>query len=679
MHIVFPFTAIVGQDRMKRALILNAISPQIGGVLIRGERGTAKSTAARALAALLPEIDVVADCPFHCDPHNPEGMCDNCRERVERGETLPIARRRIPFVDLPVSATEDRVVGTLDIELAIQKGERRFEPGVLAAANRGLLYVDEVNLLDDHVVDLLLDSAAMGINVVEREGISFQHPARFILVGTMNPEEGELRPQLLDRFALCVEIRGIPDPEARAEIVQRHLEFERDPAIFRARWEPSEQALSQEIERARALLPQVRYTRADLRTIAQVTTAMQVDGHRADIVILKAALAHAAFEGRTQIAERDILLAAELALPHRLRRQPFQEVAQETRNLQEIVEEAHRENHEGSKEPPSSGGHVPPPPLPPEAGEASGDSADAAASVLKGHQAEPLGQPDPPQVDLQVRPGRTFRPRRLATPLDRLTRRLPGKRSFTHTHRKRGRYVQACVPKGPCTDIALDATFRQAAPYQVRRPHNGTAVTIHKEDLRQKVRVRRAGNLILFVVDASWSMAAAERMEATKGAVLSLLMDAYQKRDRVGLIVFQKEGARVVLQPTSSVERAKRVLERIPVGGKTPLSAGLLLAYQVFDLEQRRDKEAMPLMILLTDGAGNVSLTGESPHEEAVKLGRMMRRRGIRSVVINMEHPSFDRGLADALAEALGAPCYRLEKLEAQAIYHTVQEELHAG
>ncbi len=678
MAIVFPFTAIVGQERMKRALILNAISPQIGGVLIRGERGTAKSTAARALAALLPEIDVVADCPFHCDPHSPEGMCDNCRERVERGEALPVARRRIPFVDLPVSATEDRVVGTLDIELAIQKGERRFEPGVLAAANRGLLYVDEVNLLDDHVVDLLLDSAAMGVNVVEREGISFQHPARFILVGTMNPEEGELRPQLLDRFALCVEIRGITDPGARAEIVQRHLEFERDPAGFRARWEPSEQALSREIERARALLPQVRYTRADLFTIAQVTTAMQVDGHRADIVILKAALAHAAFEGRTQIDERDILLAAELALPHRLRRQPFQEVAQETRNLQEIVEEAHRENHGGSQEPPSSGGHVPPPPIPPEGNPVGGDAGDAAA-VLKGHKAEPLGQPNPREVDLQVRPGRTFRPRRLATPLDRLTRHQAGKRSFTRTDRKRGRYILACVPKGPCTDVALDATLRQAAPYQLRRPHNGLAVAVRKEDLRQKVRVRRAGNLILFVVDASWSMAAAERMEATKGAVLSLLMDAYQKRDRVGLVVFQKEGARVVLQPTSSVERAKRILERIPVGGKTPLSAGLLLAYQVFDLERRRDKEAMPLMILLTDGAGNVSLTGEPPHEEAVKLARMMRRRGIRSVVINMEHPSFDRGLANALAEALGAPCYRLEKLEAQALYHTVQEELHAG
>src|SRR5215813_3382269 len=233
---VYPFTAIVGQERMKRALILNAVNPAIGGVLIRGERGTAKSTAARALAALLPEIEVVADCRFSCDPRRSEQFCDECRERTSKGETLPIGTRQTRVVDLPVSATEDRVVGTLDIEKAIKKGERHFDPGVLAAANRGILYVDEVNLLDDHVVDLLLDSAAMGINVVEREGISFQHPARFILVGTMNPEEGDLRPQLLDRFALSTEVRSIADPRDRMAILQRHIDFDSDAEKFRARW-----------------------------------------------------------------------------------------------------------------------------------------------------------------------------------------------------------------------------------------------------------------------------------------------------------------------------------------------------------------------------------------------------------------------------------------------------------
>ncbi len=336
---IFPFTAIVGQDRMKRALVLNAVNPRIGGVLIRGERGTAKSTAARALAALLPEVEVVADCRFGCDPKAPELMCDECRERVAAGEELPTKPRRTRFVDLPVSATEDRVVGTLDIEKAIQKGERQFDPGVLANANRGVLYVDEVNLLDDHVVDLLLDSAAMGINVVEREGISFQHPARFILVGTMNPEEGDLRPQLLDRFALSVEVRGLDDPYQRMLILQRHIAFEEDPAGFREEWLPRERELGEQIARAREIVDQVTYTRRDLFTIANLTGSLRIDGHRADLVILKAARAHAAFEGRLAVNERDILLATELAIPHRLRRGPFQDIHMSMTELEERVEQ----------------------------------------------------------------------------------------------------------------------------------------------------------------------------------------------------------------------------------------------------------------------------------------------------------------------------------------------------
>ena len=340
MRQLFPFTAIVGQEQMKRALILNAVNPQIGGVLIRGERGTAKSTAARALAALLPEQPVVEDGPFNCDPHLSPLTCDNCRDRLAQSEELPVVMRRTGFVDLPVSATEDRVVGTLDIEKAIQTGRKHFEPGVLAAANRGLLYVDEVNLLDDHVVDLLLDSAAMGVNVVEREGISFQHPSRFILVGTMNPEEGELRPQLLDRFALCVEIRGLADPQARVDVLERRTHFDDDPVAFRARWEPFECRLSAEIAAARELLPQVTYAPRDLRLIAELVSSFKVDGHRADIVILKAALANAAFAGRDQIVELDILQAAELALPHRLRKQPLEDGRTDVPALQARLDEA---------------------------------------------------------------------------------------------------------------------------------------------------------------------------------------------------------------------------------------------------------------------------------------------------------------------------------------------------
>jgi len=349
MPSIFPFTAVVGQELMRHALVLNAIYPQIGGVLIRGERGTAKSTAARALAALLPEIAVVADCPFSCDPDSPAAWCTNCRERSAKGETLPVTLRRTKFVDLPVSATEDRVVGTLDIERAIQKGERHFEPGVLAAANRGLLYVDEVNLLDDHVVDLLLDSAAMGVNVVEREGISFSHPARFILVGTMNPEEGDLRPQLLDRFALCVDIQGIRDPMARMAILDRNLDFESDPDGFSEEWEPREKQLSSEIEKARALLPQVKHMQTDLATIATLMANLGVDGHRADLVILKTSRAHAALQERTHLTHEDILLAAELALPHRLKRGPFQDRELTLDDLSDRLEQAESQSAEAQQ------------------------------------------------------------------------------------------------------------------------------------------------------------------------------------------------------------------------------------------------------------------------------------------------------------------------------------------
>lgn len=338
-RIVYPFTAIVGQERMKRALVLNAVNPSIGGVLIRGERGTAKSTAARALAALLPEIEVVADSPFNDDPKRPDTWSDYVREMYESNEDLPLARRQIKLVELPVSATEDRVVGTLDIEKAIKKGERHFDPGILASANRGILYVDEVNLLDDHIVDLLLDSAAMGVNTVEREGISFSHPARFMLVGTMNPEEGDLRPQLLDRFALSVDVHGIVTPRERMEILQRHMDFDTQPEKFRETWLPEEEKLGQRIVAARDVVDQVGYSQRDLYAIATLTASYKIDGHRADLVILKAARAQAAFEGHASITERDILMAAQLALPHRMKRNPFDDSGLNDAALEQKMEQ----------------------------------------------------------------------------------------------------------------------------------------------------------------------------------------------------------------------------------------------------------------------------------------------------------------------------------------------------
>jgi Mg-chelatase subunit ChlI len=350
MRNIFPFTAIVGQERMKRALILNAVDQRIGGLLIRGERGTAKSTAARALAALLPEIDVFAESPFNDDPNAPETWSDWAKERNASGEKLEVAKRKVSFTDLPVSATEDRVVGTLDIEKAIQKGERAFEPGVLASANRGLLYIDEVNLLDDHVVDLLLDSAAMGVNIVEREGISFSHPARFILIGTMNPEEGDLRPQLLDRFALSVEITSIRDARQRVQIMERNLKFETNSDAFYKEWQPKENELANKIMAARQIVDGVAYTSRDLVSIASLTSSLQVDGHRADLVILKAARAQAAFDQRKGITELDIAIAAELALPHRIKRGPFHQTEITVTELQEKISEMQQQAGEGEAE-----------------------------------------------------------------------------------------------------------------------------------------------------------------------------------------------------------------------------------------------------------------------------------------------------------------------------------------
>lgn len=334
---IYPFTALVGQDDMKLALILNAINPKLAGVLIRGEKGTAKSTAVRALAVLLPDNQVVSGCPFGCDPEDITTMCSSCREQLQKGKKPDKAICKMRVVELPVSATEDRVVGTLDLEEAIKKGEKRFEPGVLAEANRGILYMDEVNLLDDHIVDVLLDSAAMGVNTVEREGVSFTHPANFMLVGTMNPEEGELRPQLLDRFGLCVQIEGILDPVQRVEVIRRRVAFEEDPAAFCSAWEPEQEKLRQQILAAKQTLPKVQVPEEMLYLIAEIAVEMGVDGHRADLIMMKAAKTRAALQGREKVSKEDINDTADLALMHRMRRKPFQDLTLDQQKLKEIV------------------------------------------------------------------------------------------------------------------------------------------------------------------------------------------------------------------------------------------------------------------------------------------------------------------------------------------------------
>jgi len=322
---IYPFAAIVGQQDMKLALILNIINPSLGGVLIKGEKGTAKSTAVRALADLLPAMEVTAGCRFQCDPHGAANLCERCSDHKHTGKAVTSKFAKMRVVELPVSATEDRVVGTLDIEHAIKEGEKRFEPGILADANRNILYVDEINLLDDHVVDVLLDAAAMGVNTVEREGVSHSHPAKFVLVGTMNPEEGDIRPQLVDRFGLSVTVKGEHDPEQRVEVIKRRLAYEHDSAAFVAQYAGEQQQLAEQIIQARKLLPLIKLPEELLLLTAQLAIVLEVDGHRADITVIKTALTLAAFAGRTTVTADDIRQAAHLALPHRMRRRPFEE------------------------------------------------------------------------------------------------------------------------------------------------------------------------------------------------------------------------------------------------------------------------------------------------------------------------------------------------------------------
>ncbi|WP_245863099.1 putative cobaltochelatase [Candidatus Viridilinea mediisalina] len=684
---VYPFTAIVGQERLKRALILNAINSRVGGVLIRGEKGTAKSTAVRGLAHLLPSIHVVEGCPYSCQPDRPAGLCVACQGRSVEVGALPTYERPTRLVELPVSASEDRVVGALDLEHAITEGQRRFEPGLLAHVNRGLLYVDEVNLLDDHLVDLLLDAAAMGVNTVEREGVSISHPARFILVGTMNPEEGELRPQLLDRFGLAVEVAGLLDVPSRVAVIERRLSYEADAHTFMAQWQQAEAELAGRIAAARELLPIVVMDSSDMAAVASLCIELGVDGHRADLTILETARTHAAWSGRTRLGVEDIRIAAELALPHRMRRQPFTDIRLDEQRVAAILERNGK-----AAEHPASGDELKKKAnlsTPTESGE-GGDEQGGGGQVTPLGSAGSSETSSPPSQNQasgkQFEADQMFRTRRLEAQSDRQQRRSPGKRTRTRTTRKQGRYIRSRRAER-VTDLALDATLREAAVYQRKRRHElahtialphrrRPKVLIQRSDMRQKVRVRRTRNAVCFVVDASWSMAAEERMQATKAAVLSLLRDAYQRRDRVGLVSFQRDYARVLLPLTNSVELAQKRLQTMPTGGKTPLARGMLTAFELLEKARRQDEEVLPLMVLLTDGQANVAISQLPPQQEAYQIADLIATRAIRAIVIDTEHPSFERGLSRRLAEHLRGAYYRLEDLSDDGLVQAVRRQM---
>ena len=634
----FPFSAVVGMDDLRLALILNAISPAIGGVLVRGEKGTAKSTTVRALTAVLPSVEVVAGCRFSCSPAVPDPHCpDGPHPPDSAAETRP-AR----LVELPVGATDDRLTGSLDVERALTDGVTSFQPGLLARAHRGVLYVDEVNLLHDHLVDLLLDAAALGTNYVERDGVSVRHAARFLLVGTMNPEEGELRPQLLDRFGLTVEVAAPREPQLRAEVVRRRLAFDADPTGFTADHAAAEAELAEAIAKAQARLGSVVLDDDSLAQIAGVCAAFDVDGLRADIVIARTATAHAAWRGAQAVEREDVRVAARLALPHRRRRNPFDAPGLSGADAQRL-DEALGPDDEPDPEPPGSQPQDAP--------------ADAPADTPAGDGGTPAESGAGAGGESVAASGATFRTRRLE---------VPGKGSGAAGRRSRaytdgGRTIGARTPTGPLRDVHLVATLMAGAPHQQHRKRRGAGLVLHRDDLRERRREGRESNLVLFVVDASGSMAARQRMSAVKGAVLSLLLDAYQRRDKVGLIAFRGADAQLLLPPTSSVDAAAARLESLPTGGRTPLTAGLLEAHATLRRERLRDPDHRALVVVVTDGRHT---SGENP----LSTAGLLQRDGIASIVIDCEAGPLRLGLATGLAEALGAVCLRPEQLSADGL-----------
>jgi len=626
---IFPFSAIVEQKALKTALILNAVDPSIGGVLIRGQKGTGKSTAARALAQLLPPIAVLEDSPFNIDPENPIDF-SGIKFPHGRRRKAKVAMRPMPFVELPLNATEDRLVGSLHIEKALQTGERRFEPGLLAAANRGILYVDEVNLLADHLVDMLLDSAASKVNRIERESISFIHPAHFMLIGTMNPEEGELRPQFLDRFGLCVEVEGVLDLDSRKLIVERNLAYERDPERFFSEWLTADRIMSNQIMVAREQLNHVVISDELVTSIVSLTRELQLQGHRADITIYKAARAHAALMEKGEIGMPDIFEASQFAIQHRMKSAAFDPPKAVRQKIHDTLCRLLKKDQDASAklrqdevtdiDDMAESIQVP--------------GAAAAGSLLFSF----LGSK---QVKTVFEPDTSIAPTGIDVVKLLKTKKEGKRKSKAEIEGSSGRYLRS-EPIDP-TDkeyrIAVDATLRQAA---VRTAREGVKSVrgspLKKSDLRKKRLLQKCRHLIVFVVDSSGSMGSGKRipMKAAKGAVLAILREAHSSKSEVAMVTFGGRSSKIVLRPTSSVEVAAAALERLPSGGATPFAESLSQAWQLIRSERLKNPGVRPILVAISDGEANIPASaGAEPQDELESLVEKMGRDQIKGIFID--------------------------------------------
>lgn len=617
-------------EKAKEAILLTLVNPFAGGLLLSGEKGTGKSTLVRS-----------------------------ARELVDA-----------PWVEIPISITEDRLFGSIDAEEAIRSGHKKLLPGLIDEADKGIIYIDDVNLLRDDLLSAVLNIREAGGYRLERDGLSEQRDTAFTVLAVMNPESGTLSSSSLDRFGLFAQADPSYDDETRLEIIRRVLDFEKDGIAFRAKWQEETDALKKKIKDARAALSKVEVSAAMIQLAAVYTLKAHVAGHRADIYLIEAARAEAALEGRKYVLPKDLEKVAEFVLPHRMRKAEEQQAQPSEEMPQEQPEEDNKPQQEEEQQIPQDNEFSHPPEAqPPQINTEDADDSsheqnqdNAQMSNPRGHSRERIDD-----ADLHV----NLPPMWIEPSKDRKPKKGSGKRSLTMTDLMQGRYVRAEIPKAKTSDIAFDATLRAAAPYQKARPSNGCAVVIRKDDLRSKVREKRTGNIFLFVVDASGSMGARERMKTVKGVIFKILLDAYQKRDRVGMVAFRKNQAEVLLPVTRSVDFAQKKLATMPTGGKTPLAKGLLKAEDVLDMLYRQDANQDPVMILITDGRATSSLNkGTNPVTDALEEAKQIGRRNIPVAVIDTESGFIKLGLAKKLAKAMGASYFQVDKISEDQLLH---------
>lgn len=627
---LFPFAAICGMEKAKEAILLTLVNPFAGGLLLSGEKGTGKSTLVRS-----------------------------ARELVDA-----------PWVEIPISITEDRLFGSIDTEEAIRSGHKKLLPGLIDEADQGIIYIDDVNLLRDDLLSAVLNIREAGSYRLERDGLSEERQTFFTVLAVMNPESGTLSASSLDRFGLFAEADPSYDDETRLEIIRRVLDFEKDGLAFRAKWQEETDALKKKIRDARAALSLVEVSSAMIQLAAVYTLKAHVAGHRADIYLIEAARAKAALEGRKYVLPKDLEKAAEFVLPHRMRKAEEQQAEPAEEMPQEHPEEDNKPQQEEEQQTPQDNEFSHPPKAqPPQMDTEDADDSNHEQNEDNAQMSNPRGQSREriDDADLHV----NLPPMWIEPSKDRKPKKGSGKRSLTMTDLMQGRYVRAEIPKAKTSDIAFDATLRAAAPYQKARPSNGCAVVIRKDDLRSKIREKRTGNIFLFVVDASGSMGARERMKTVKGVIFKILLDAYQKRDRVGMVAFRKNQAEVLLPVTRSVDFAQKKLASMPTGGKTPLAKGLLKAEDVLDMLYRQDANQDPVMILITDGRATSPLNkGTNPVTDALEEAKRIGRRNIPVAVIDTESGFIKLGLAKKLAKAMGASYFQVDKISEDQLLH---------